>query len=305
MQLRPALTSPRVSTQARATTTLLLRRQPGSAAVWECSFCGCARNTTSDAHCKLCKRAPGRGRSALRSSLAHVHASADESDAVEENSLEAIEARAAAHSKAAAIRRVLNAGTEPECAICYEVTMEGTYCCGQPLCCGCAASLSTSDCPCCRQKLQHRRAPKHRPTPSSKRPEEELEARGGGIDLVGLLHNAASVMVSQPPEDKDGDKLPQLTHLRQQSNLELPNYVDYVVGYAGSLRNSGSSSAYVMESRLRLLIEDIFPVLDRHLQKIETSHSGRAVAIRQFERLKRHGLLKPAHLERMEALCNN
>lgn len=305
MQPRATLTSPRASAHTRATATLLLQRRSGSAAVWACSFCGCARNTSSDVQCRLCKRRAGHGHAELRSSLAPARARAEVLDAADNDPLEGITAKIEAERKAAAIRRVLNTGTH--CVVCYEVTMDGTYCCGQPLCCSCASNLQSADCPYCRQKLQHRRAPKQKPTSSVELFEEELEARGGGIDLVGLLHDATTVMVSEPPaaslaEDKYGDTLPQLTRLRQQSALELPNYVDYVVGYAGSLRSSASRSPYVMETRLELLIEEIYPVVDRHLEEIEKSSHGKVVALRQFERLKRHGLLQPAHLARVEAL---
>lgn len=308
MKHLPTLASPRVPVRACARAALPLQRRSGVTRNWQCGFCGCARNTASDTQCKLCSRTPGSRRNAARPAFVPVRESPDGSDAVDESSLDAIEVRAQTEKTAAALRRVLNAGVRPECVICYEVTMEGTYCCGQPLCCACASSLMSADCPVCRQKLQHRRAPKTKPTTSTALIEADRAARGGGIDLVALIDNATSVIVSHPPAtemEERADALPQLSHLRNQRSAELPQYVDYVVGYAEGLRSSASTGAYLAESRLRALIEEIHPVIERHLEEIKTSHCGAPRAeLRQFERLKRHGLLKPAHLSRLEALYN-
>merc|ERR1712232_1345518 len=71
---------------------------------------------------------------------------------------------AALRRQAAVVRLISRGPATQECVVCYEMTGEGTLCCGQPLCSNCAGSLSCgkSSCPVCREPLQHRGAVKAR-----------------------------------------------------------------------------------------------------------------------------------------------
>eukprot|EP00929_Paragymnodinium_shiwhaense_P052586 TRINITY_DN26345_c0_g1_i2.p1 TRINITY_DN26345_c0_g1~~TRINITY_DN26345_c0_g1_i2.p1 ORF type:complete len:284 (-),score=26.38 TRINITY_DN26345_c0_g1_i2:181-1032(-) len=195
-------------------------------------------------------------------------------------------AQAAMRRQAAVVRLVSRGPPRQDCVVCYEQTGDGTLCCGQPLCCGCAASVSPNCCPVCRQPLQHRGAGRSR-----------LQGIGltpGSRQVPRILrHDRTSAPSSSPP----GTSV----------SIAFGDYVDDVAQQAESLRAqtiTGEDSRSA-EEQLRELQKAVAFEIDRRLADRDAFRLGPTVDSRHVEKLRRYGLLAPRQLSKLMAFSDD